>query len=96
MQGILKGTSKLIENLALKRPRSQIFAAETAGQVRLNQYYSSSWKYLLYKSLIWIDLGFAFARQRGLRSNSKGKFLRKLPLTSKIASRSKVLPQHKP
>ena len=27
---------------------------------------------------------FAFARQRGLRSNSKGKFLRKLPLTLKI------------
>ena len=27
---------------------------------------------------------FAFARQRGLRSNSKGKFLRKLPLTPKI------------
>ena len=31
MQGILKGASKLMENLALKRPRSQIFAAETAG-----------------------------------------------------------------
>ena len=27
---------------------------------------------------------FAFARQRGLRSNSKGKFLRKLPRTPKI------------
>ena len=42
MQGILKGTSKVIENLALKRPPLQIFAAQTAGQVRLNQYYSSS------------------------------------------------------
>ena len=52
MQGILKGTSKVMENLALKRPRLQIFAAQTAGQVRLNQYYSSSWKYLLYES--WI------------------------------------------
>ena len=55
MQGILKSASKLMENLALKRPRLQIFAAQTAGQVRLNQYYSSSWKYLLYESLIWID-----------------------------------------
>ena len=68
MQEILKGSSKVMENLALKRPRSQIFAPQTAGQVRLNQYYSSSWKYLLYESWIWID---AFAPQRGLRSNSK-------------------------
>ena len=53
MQGILKAASKLMENLALKRPRLQIFAAQTAGQVLLNQYYSSSWKYLLYESWIW-------------------------------------------
>ena len=33
MQGILKGTSKVMENLALKRPPLQIFAAQTAGQV---------------------------------------------------------------
>ena len=50
MQGILKRASELIENLALKRPPLQIFAAQTAGQVLLNQYYSSSWKYLLYES----------------------------------------------
>ena len=60
MQGILKGTSKVIENLALKRPPLQIFAAQTAGQVLLNQYYSSSWKYLLYESWIWIDLETCF------------------------------------
>ena len=52
MQGFLKRASELIENLALKRPPLQIFAAQTAGQVVLNQYYSSSWKYLLYES--WI------------------------------------------
>ena len=84
MQGILKGTSKVMENLALKRPPLQIFAAQTAGQVVLNQYYSSSWKYLLYESWIWIDFKVAFARQRGLRSNSKGKSLRKLARTPKI------------
>ena len=60
MQGILKGASELMENIALKRPRLQIFAAQTAGQVRLNQYYSSSWKYLLYESCIWIDLEICF------------------------------------
>ena len=38
MQGILKGTSKLMENLALKRPPLQIFAVQTAGHVLLNQY----------------------------------------------------------
>ena len=38
-------------------------------------------KSLLYESLCLI---FAFARQRGLRSNSKGKFLRKSALTLKI------------
>ena len=86
MQGILEAASKLMENLALKRPPLQIFAAQTAGPVLLNQYYSSSWKYLLYESWIWIGLKIAFARQRGLRSNSKGNFLRKLPLTSKMAS----------
>ena len=96
MQGILEGSSKVMENLCLKRPPLQIFAAQAAGQVLLNQYYSSSWKYLLYESWIRLDLGFAFARQRGLRSNSKGKFLRKSALTSKIASRSKVLPQMEP
>ena len=52
MQGILKGASKMMENLALKRLPLYIFAAQTAGQVRLNQYYSSSWKYLLYESLV--------------------------------------------
>ena len=60
MQGILKEASALIENLALKRPPLQIFAAQTAGQVLLNQYYSSSWKYLLYKSCICIDFGSGF------------------------------------
>ena len=60
MQGILKAASKLMENLALKRPRLQIFAAQTAGQVLLNQYYSSSWKYLLYESCIWIDFRSGF------------------------------------
>ena len=74
MQGILKAASKLMENLAFKRPPLQIFAAQTAVQVILNQYYSSSWKYLLYESWIWIDLILAFARQRGLRSNSEEKF----------------------
>ena len=56
MQGILKGTSKVMENLALKRPPLQIFAAQTAGRLLLNQYYSSSWKYLLYESLLGGDL----------------------------------------
>ena len=60
MQGILKGTYKVMENLALKRPPLQIFAAQTAGQVVLNQYYSSSWKYLLYESWIWINFGSCF------------------------------------
>ena len=60
MQGILKTASKLMENLAFKRPPLLIFAAQTAGQVRLNQYYSSSWKYLLYESLIWIDFRICF------------------------------------
>ena len=81
MQGFPKRASELIENLALKRPPLQIFAAQTAGQVLLNQYYSSNWKYLLYESWLWLGPGlpliFAFARQRGLRSNSKGKSLRK-------------------
>ena len=53
MQGILKAASKLMENLAFKRPPLMIFAAQTAGQVVLNQYYSSSWKYLLYESLLY-------------------------------------------
>ena len=60
MQGFLKRASELIENLALKRPPLQIFAAQTAGQVLLNQYYSSSWKYLLYESWIWIDFEICF------------------------------------
>ena len=53
MQGIIKAASKLMENLALQRPPLQIFAAQTAGQVMLNQYDSSSWKYLLYESLFF-------------------------------------------
>ena len=52
MQGILKRASEMIENLALKRPPLQIFAAQTAGQVLLNQYCYSSWKYLLYDSCL--------------------------------------------
>ena len=60
MQGILKGASKMMENLALKRLPLYIFAAQTAGQVRLNQYYSSSWKYLLYESWIWLDFRICF------------------------------------
>ena len=60
MQGILKSASKLMENLALKRPPLQIFAALAAGQLILNQYYSSSWKYLLYESWISIDFRSGF------------------------------------
>ena len=60
MQGILKAASKLMENLALKRPPLQIFAAQTAGQVLLNQYYSSSWKYLLYESWLGNAIGDCF------------------------------------
>ena len=60
MQWILKKAFKLMKNLALKRPRLQIFAAQTAGQVELNQYYSSSWKYLFYESWIRIDLRICF------------------------------------
>ena len=52
MQGILKGASKLMKNLALKRPPLQIFAAPRAGQLSLNQYYSPSWEHLLYES--WV------------------------------------------
>ena len=40
MQGILKAASKLMENLAFERPPLQIFAAQTAGRLLLNQYYS--------------------------------------------------------
>ena len=57
MQGILKGTSKVMENLCLKRPPLQIFAAQTAGQLILNQYYSpsrtESCYTLLYESLLF-------------------------------------------
>ena len=60
MQGILSRGLKVMRNLHLKRPRLQIFAAQTAGQVLLNQYYSSSWKYLLYESWIWIDFEICF------------------------------------
>ena len=60
MQGILKGSSKVMENLQLKRPPLLIFAAPLAGQLLLNQYYSSSWKYLLYESWIWIDFKICF------------------------------------
>ena len=61
MQGILKGTSKLMENLALKRPRLQIFAAQTAGQVLLNQYYSSRAGSICSTShWIWIDFETCF------------------------------------
>ena len=60
MQGILCRGLKMMNNLHFRRPPLQIFAAQTAGQVRLNQYYSSSWKYLLYESWIWIDLGSCF------------------------------------
>ena len=63
MQGILKEASKFMENLAFKRPPLQIFAAQTAGQVVLNQYYSSSWKYLLYESWIWIDFEICFCAE---------------------------------
>ena len=60
MQGILKGTSKVMENLCLKRPPLQIFAAQAVGQLIVNQYYSSTWKYLLYESWIWIGFGICF------------------------------------
>ena len=53
MQGIIKAASKLMENLAFKRPPLQIFAAQKVGRLLLNQYYSSSWKYLLYESWLW-------------------------------------------
>ena len=69
MQGILKRASEMIENLALKRPPLQIFAAQTAGQVLLNQHYSSSWKYLLYESYISMRTSYV----RVLRSLSRLK-----------------------
>ena len=60
MQGIHRAASKLMENLDFRRPRLQIFAAQTAGRLLLNQYYSSSWKYLLYESWIWIAFKICF------------------------------------
>ena len=63
MKGNLNGSSNVMENLHLKRPRIQIFAGQAAGQLILNQYYSSSWKYLLYESWIWIDFRICFCAE---------------------------------
>ena len=79
MQWILKGASKVMENLALKRPPLQIFAAQTAGQVVLNQYYSSSWKYLLYESF-WI----VKKNEEGSTSTTRTSYVRVLRTLSRL------------
>ena len=88
MRGISQRASEMKENLHFRWPPLQIFAAPKTRQLVPNQYYSSSWEHLLYESWVLLDLGlpliFAFARQRGLRSNSKEKSLRELARTPKI------------
>ena len=54
MQGILCRGLEIMKNLCFRRPPLQIFAAPSTGRIVLNQYYSSSWKYLLYESCVWL------------------------------------------
>ena len=94
MRQILGKASNVKENPSQKCPKVRKVAAPFTGQLLLHRYYSSSGKYLLYES--WVCLGpgllliFAFAHQRELRSNYKGKSFGNLARRPKFRSKRKI------